>query len=154
MTQTSRTSLVALCMVLVAATLALAQPPGFRGGSEGDRSDRLAEYLELTDTQRAQWTAAHESFREERQPAVDAMRELREGIRSDLESASPDPTAIGTAMIEVHALEGVLKDLREELNATLTALLDADQQTKWEAWQASRGGRERHRRRGGFGRRG
>jgi Spy/CpxP family protein refolding chaperone len=131
----------ALALALGAAAMG-AQAPGPEGrgwkGPGMGRADGMARFLGLTDAQKAQvqklmegQRAAHEALREKLEANRTAMQQA-------LESASPDPTAVGELAIEGHRLHEQGRALREAQEKTVRSLLTAEQQVKFDAMKALR----------------
>jgi Spy/CpxP family protein refolding chaperone len=141
---------LAVAALLAAAAPAMAQPPGgphgMRGrGHEGGRD--LSEFLGLTDQQREAWRAAHRSQFEALRPTFEKIRDLREQMEAELESASPDAATVGGYVISIDQLDDEIEASRDELDSTLRGILTDEQETKYDAWLAANPGRSRH----GFG---
>jgi Spy/CpxP family protein refolding chaperone len=137
--RTSQAAWAAATAVLLGATVASAQPPG----REGARARRpgmqaAADYLGLTDQQKA----AFEQLREKQRPQMQALREqMRDNgkaLREALEGESPDPTRVGELVIAGHQLRAKGRALRDEADKQLRAVLTPDQQVKFDAMKALR----------------
>jgi Spy/CpxP family protein refolding chaperone len=135
------------------ATFAAASPaagdrarPVRRG--EG-RGTAVAEYLGLSEQQKASWRALHERQREEMKPLLEEGRALRQRLREAIEAREPDPTAVGQATLAMEAHRRALRERREAFHAQLVGLLDPAQKEKLHAFEAARrtlrpGRSERH----------
>jgi Spy/CpxP family protein refolding chaperone len=147
---------LALAALAIAATPgAFAQPPGGNRGMHGPGRDRdgmrgLVEFLGLTDEQREDWTAAHKSHFEGLRPTMEKIGDLREQMRAELESGSPDAATVGGYMISIHQLEAELRSAHADLENALNEILSDEQETKLEAWKAANSGGH-HRGPGGPG---
>ena len=151
------TVISAAVLLLVAASL-FAQHGG-RGPNGGGANnapagvgrgpENLYNFLELTADQKTQWEALHEQFRASMQPIFEQQKALRDQIATLLDTASPDPAAVGALVISEHALREQVRTQHETLQNNLKALLTPEQLTKFEAFLAARGGG--HRGPGGFG---
>lgn len=122
----------------MAASLLAAQPPG-RPGGRGPM-DGVARYLGLSDEQK---TLIEERRRQERttaQPIVAKLRANDEKMRAALEAPAPDAATVGALAIEGHKLREQLRAQREAGVKEIRAMLTAEQQTKFDALQALRGG--------------
>src|SRR5512143_3729128 len=95
-----------------AASIAQPPPPGERGPGMG-RADRMARFLGLTDQQQAEIRKLVEDRRGDHQDLWDKLKTSREAMRQALESASPDPAAVGELAIEAHKLHQQMKALRD-----------------------------------------
>lgn len=150
------------------APLAAAQPPGghgqgygkdgfrHRGFGPGDRGPgEVAEFLGLSDEQEAAWKAVHEKSRDRMRPIFEEMHSVREELRAAVESESPDPTAVGQLFLQSHRLMEQVRELHEQTEQELVALLTEEQKVRYEAFREANGpfgGRgSRHGRHGDFG---
>jgi Spy/CpxP family protein refolding chaperone len=127
--------------VMMAASLLAAEPPA-RPGRTGGRGpmDGMARYLGLSDEQKTQ---VEEKRREERataQPIFAKLRANDEKLRAALDSGAPDPATVGALVIEGHKLQQQLEARREAGEKEIRAMLTAEQQTKFDALEALRGG--------------
>lgn len=131
--------LVALASALILVAAAAAQPGGFGKGGRG--GERLAEYLELDESQRIEWQTLREEHRAALEPVLAEMKANRESLRTLLESDAADPTTVGEIVLAGRDLKNQLKAAREQLDADLVAVLTAEQQEKFEAFKAAAGER-------------
>src|SRR5262245_1089647 len=127
-------SIVALVALTATAPLALAQPPGGPGGGPRDRMHGrpsggrdLVEFLELTEEQREQWSALHKSHFEGLRPTFEKIRDLREQLKAELDSESPDAATVGGYVISIHQLDADLEASRDELEAAVREILTDEQ---------------------------
>ncbi|MEM1245404.1 MAG: Spy/CpxP family protein refolding chaperone [Acidobacteriota bacterium] len=134
----ARVFLFAVVMALLLVAVAAAQP-GFGKGRGG--GERLAAFLELDESQQAEWQALREEHRASIEPLVADMKANRESLRDLLESDTADPTAVGELVLAGRDLRGEMKASREGLDASLAAVLTAEQQEKFEAFKAAAGER-------------
>lgn len=123
------------------ATVAAAQPAAGerrapRRGGEGGAA--LAEYLGLSEQQKASWRALHEQGREEMKPLLEEGRALRQRQREAAEAVSPDPAAVGEATLALEAHHRRVREQREAFRARLEGLLSPEQKEKLEAFEAAR----------------
>jgi Spy/CpxP family protein refolding chaperone len=117
-------------LAILAATAAFAQP----------RAARLAHYLDLTPDQIAAWKQIHTDTAALIQPLAASAHETRTQLKAALESASPDPTAVGKLAIALHATRTQIRDARADARAKLEAVLTPEQKTKFEALKKHRRG--------------
>ena len=148
-----RTALAGALALAFCAALS-AQPGGHERGRGGER---LARYLELDESQRAEWQAIREDGREEAKAIFDELRANRESLRALLEAGGADPAEVGQIVLDGHALEQSMRVFREGVDEKLAAVLTSEQVDKWEAYKAAREtrgprGHRRGPRRGHFGR--
>ena len=113
-----------LILTLLAATAAFAQPP---------RPDRLETMLNLTAEQKAAWDAARNDFHNANEALFDRERSAQQQLHDALEAKSPDPCAVGTAMVSLHAVEEQLRTAHQALDQKLEALLTPEQKAKFES---------------------
>jgi Spy/CpxP family protein refolding chaperone len=104
----------------------------------------LAEYLGLTEPQKADWRALHEQRREQMEPMREEGRALRKKLREAVEAASPDATAVGQVTLALEAHHKKMSAEREAFRQKLEGLLDPAQREKLKAFEAARAwGRDR-----------
>ena len=89
---------------------------------------------------------AHKSHFEALRPTFEKIRELREQMKAELESSSPDAATVGGYVISIHQLEADLEASRDDLDGALREILTDEQETKLDAWKAANPGPRR-----GFG---
>jgi len=110
-------------------------PSGMRGpaGPSFERGgDPLADYLALTAEQKAAWQTIREETGQTIHPLHEQGRELADQLETTTDSA-----AIGTLVLQLRGLSSQIDAAREAADAKLAALLSADQQVKFEAFQAA-----------------
>ena len=117
-----KTRFIAALTILI-ATAAFAQP----------RPARLAHYLELTPDQIAAWKQIHTDTAALIQPLTASARETRTQLEIALESASPDPAAVGKLAIALHATRARIRAARADARAKLEAVLTPEQKAKFDA---------------------
>ena len=161
-----RAALAAAGLLAVAAIAVAAPPRGsarFGDGASGEgfprhaerRVERLAEFLELSDSQLTSWESLRSQHRDAVQPLLEQMRTHRESLRSLMESDSPDATALGEEMLAGRELREDLETGQQDLESGFRALLTAEQLERYEAFREARGDRREQRGRSGpRGRRG
>jgi Spy/CpxP family protein refolding chaperone len=141
--KTTILAILAVAALVASAPAALAQPPG---GSRGmhdrghDRGRDLTEFLGLSDEQREAWRTAHQSHFEAQRPTFEKIRELREQLKTELESSSPDAATVGGYVISIHQLDADLEASRGDLENALREILTDEQETKFDAWKAANPG--------------
>jgi len=121
--------------------------PGPRGRGEG-RGERMAEYLGLTDEQKATWKSLHEQHKAEMQPLRQQGRELHQGLREAMDAPNPDAQVVGEASLALKAHREKVRASRDAFEKRLTGILTPEQKTKFEAFKAARGHRGPGGRRG------
>lgn len=113
------------------------------------RAERVADALELNAEQRATFERLRAEALAAAEPAREQMRTGHEQLRALLDSADPDPAAVGAKVIEIHRLHGELRAAREKLDRDLEASLADAQKLAWKALRETRPGARLHER---FGR--
>jgi periplasmic protein CpxP/Spy len=119
-------------LALLASTVVLAQRgPMFHkvhgpGGGTG-MADHLAERLDLNEGQKASLKTFLEQLHNEIAPLGEQTRTLHEEIKKELESGSPDATAIGERVIAAHAVHEKMKAAHDAFKEKLGAILDEEQ---------------------------
>lgn len=113
---------ITLALLLTAAT-AFSQP----------RPLPIENQLNLTDEQKTAWKAAVRDFRTANEALFDKQRNAQEQVHDALEAKSPDPCAVGTAMVSLHAVEEQLRTAHEALDQKLETLLTPEQKAKFES---------------------
>jgi Spy/CpxP family protein refolding chaperone len=147
----------AILSVAAIGAVASAQPARTTGDERrpawrGRGGAALAEYLGLTDQQKAEWRTLHEQRREQMKPMMEEGRSLRKKLREAIEASSPDPRTVGEATLALEAHHKKVQAEREAFRQKLEAALDPAQKEKLKAFEAARGwGRGMGR---GFGARG
>ena len=123
----------------VGATESIAQPPppGERGPWMG-RADRMARFLGLTDQQQAEIRKLMADRRGDGQALWEKLKTNREAMQQALESANPDPAAVGELAIEAHKLHQQMQALRDARDKAIRDLLTPDQKVKFDAMKAMR----------------
>lgn len=147
--------LPALLLALVAVT-ATAAPHGERGergeGRWAGRFERLADTLELTDAQKAQWEEIVTAHRESQEGEREEVKALHQELQTLVESANPNATEVGELFLAIHAKKEAAQESREALRTELRGILTAEQAEKLDMLKEMKGERHhrgRHGRRGG-----
>lgn len=111
---------------------------------------RLADYLDLSDSQRDSARKLFEAQRDKARPIFEQQRELRGRLDDMLDDANASDAAIGQLVKQLRANRQSLKAAREELHGQLAGILDANQKAKLEqlrsVMEGFRDGARRHRR--------
>jgi Spy/CpxP family protein refolding chaperone len=136
----SRTSVIAVAL-LALTSAAFAQGPGPRGRRPDDGGGRpgfgpspeqLAERLNLSDDQKAQWQSLREKQRDATKPLFDGARQAHEAFQNALEAAHPDVTNVGQAALAVHAAEKKLHEAQQAAFEEMKSILTPEQREKLE----------------------
>jgi Spy/CpxP family protein refolding chaperone len=149
-------TLAGLAGLVLAAPAPPEGPEGTGAGSRGPKGRpalgaRTAEYLGLSEQQKASFREMQRQHRTEMEPLWAEGRELRRKLREATEAPSPDATAVGEAMLALRAHHEKVKAQRGAFEQKLVAQLTPEQKQKWEALRAARelGRGGRHARRAG-----
>jgi Spy/CpxP family protein refolding chaperone len=102
------------------------------------RTAAIAEYLGLSDEQKAQWRALFSKQREQMEPLRAEGRDLRLKLEAALEAQPQDATAVGEAVLAVKAHHEKARAERAAFARQLRALLSPEQQQKLDAMKAAR----------------
>jgi Spy/CpxP family protein refolding chaperone len=128
---------------------------GSANGRAGRRGEFLARYLGLNEEQQASWKSLHEQHQTDMQPMRDEGRDLHQKLKETMNAPSPDPAAVGTAMLALKQHREKVEAAEKAFRDQLEALLTPDQKAKFEALSAAHGfGHGRWGGRGGHGPRG
>jgi Spy/CpxP family protein refolding chaperone len=111
--------------------------PGMMGGADR-HLEWLSDELELTAEQQNAAKALHKGVRDEVEAIFDQQRDIHEAIGDMLDSANPDPAALGQKMIEGHALHAKMEAIHDKLRSEFKVLLTPEQQKKFEAIESDR----------------
>jgi Spy/CpxP family protein refolding chaperone len=105
--------------------------PGGPGGPHGPIDPRrLADYLQLTDAQRASARELFEAQRAKVRPLFEQQRALREQLDATLDDAAASDAAIGQIVKQLRANREAIEAAHEEAKASFAALLDDAQKAK------------------------
>lgn len=94
----------------------------------------IAKYLELSEAQIEQWKVIQEETRAAMAPILETRKANGERLRELLEGTNPDPTTVGTLVIQNHTLGAQIRDIHEAAQAKFIAILTPEQKTKFEAF--------------------
>jgi len=107
-------------------------PGRLRRGRFGIDPRRMAEYLQLTDSQRASAKQLFEKQRDAVRPIFEQQRTLREQLDSMLDDANASDASLGQLVKQIRANRRSLESARDQGKASFEALLDANQKAKLE----------------------
>jgi Spy/CpxP family protein refolding chaperone len=130
--------IITIALLTLGTTIAIAQQPRHMRPEGPPPPPRLEQFLNLTTDQQTQVEALHQSLRTTVDPLFEAKRAEDEKLHAMLESPSPDPTAIGTQVLAIRAIDQQIKAAHEATEQKVSALLTADQRLKFEALIAMR----------------
>lgn len=140
----------ALAVVALSATMAIAADDngggkawghGHRGGAMGAR---LAHKLNLSDAQKDQMKALHQSFRAENKAFFETVRQTRQDVRAA--KAAGDTAKIDSLRPILESQRLQMKQLREAEQEKFLSILTPEQRTQFDALKAERKARREQRR--------
>lgn len=118
---------------------------GFAAWADNDGSPRhgrrgtfLVRALDLDATQQAAVEKLREELAAQSKPLRDQRRQQMQEMKALLAGTNPDPAAVGQKLIAAHATRQQMKSLHEQFESRLGALLNSEQQEKFEKLQARR----------------
>lgn len=137
-----------LILLTAVAAVAFAQGPGmgrWMMGAPGEDGagrptptyDSVKAYLNLTDAQITSLEAIQTQARTANQQARADLRTKEQALQTLLKQTSPDPTALGNAMLAVQAARASLQQSDSALVTQAVAVLTADQKTKLQTLAAA-----------------
>ncbi len=134
MLTSKRVIYVAVAALAVAGVLLAQGPPfGHRGGARGERMGRIKEfvanYLDLTEAQKAQAKDIFTAARQSAQPVFEQLKQGREAMRTAVTTGKPDAELERLAAAQ-GALAGQLSAIHAKAFAKFWAILTPDQQAK------------------------
>lgn len=107
-------------------------PPGGPRGRHGIDPRRIADYLQLTEEQRASARQLFEGQRERVRPLIEQQRALRDQLETTLEDPGASDAALAQIVKGLHANRQALEAARAEVKASFAAILDESQKEKLE----------------------
>jgi len=90
----------------------------------------LARFLQLTEQQAADLRALLEARKDIVEPLMKQIPEKEKELPDLLNSASPEPAAVGRVTIAIHDLRRQVDEARKDFAAGFEALLSAEQKTR------------------------
>jgi Spy/CpxP family protein refolding chaperone len=105
-------------------------PAGAPGGSP---DDVLKEVLGLSDAQITQLHTLLDARRTANETLRTQIEAAQKALKDALDAATPDPTAVGNALLAVRNLEKQIQAANDAFRTSFEALLTADQKAKLEA---------------------
>src|SRR5262245_27231518 len=103
---------------------------GAQTGQRPDPMTRLKDALNLTDAQVDAIKSLIQTQRQQAQSTMTEIQQKRQTLSALLDAASPNPTNVGNAAIDLRNSEKKLQGLRNSFITQLKALLTGDQQQK------------------------
>jgi Spy/CpxP family protein refolding chaperone len=110
-----------------------------RGMMNGDRIEKLASKLELTDAQKAQIKSIQENFQSQNAGTLNEVKTLRETMRQQMKDGNREGAQ--ATRTQLQAKMETLKGAREQMATQIRNVLTADQQAKLDAMKAEHGDR-------------
>ena len=111
------------------------------------QAERLTRALDLTAEQQVTLARLQDELEATVGPLADGMRAAHQQLRTLLDAASPDPTAVGTQAIAIDQARDGMRAARERFDTDFTAILTETQRAIYQALQEERPGRGGLRRR-------
>lgn len=134
--------LTAAAIMTVSASLAIAMPQegkgwGRHGGKQhGFMSEKLAQKLNLTDTQKQQIRDLNKAFRQDNKAFFESARQTRQEMRAAKEAN--DTAKLQSLKATADSQRAQMKQLRDAQEAKVLSVLTADQQAQFKALKAQR----------------
>jgi len=131
---------------------------GRKGAHKGDRVERMCSLVECTPEQRKSLEGITAKAKAQLAPVREEQRDLRQQMRAERESDSPDATKVErlrAAMKENHTeMKAVREGVRSEIDQVLTDEQEAKLKAAHEARKAKRGEKGKKGKRGKKGKKG
>lgn len=128
---------VAIGVALLGAAVVVAGP-GPAGAKMKARAFRAAlANAGLSDAQKAKIKANFEAAKPNLVALRDQAKANREALKAALNAPTPDPTAIGHAMLKVKATREAMRAERQRLHDTTLAVLTPEQKAKFDGYLAA-----------------
>ncbi|MEZ5333417.1 MAG: Spy/CpxP family protein refolding chaperone [Thermoanaerobaculia bacterium] len=103
-----------------------------------ERFDRLADYLELTESQRVEAEALRDRWLGDARQRIESAAGSFETIHEMALAENPDANAIGEMVIRMVRDREAAREAHDGYRAELLALLTPEQAQRFEAWEAAR----------------
>ena len=128
--------------ILVLTTITLVAAVSIFAGQRPRREEggELGHYLQLTADQRATWDSARANFEASAGPLFEKHHALMEQVETALQSKSSDACSVGSNLIAAQAVGEQIRAAKEVLQQKQASVLTPEQKTKFEAFNAARGG--------------
>ena len=124
---------VRLIGIALAASAVFAQGPGgprMHGMATPPKTTEVQSYLNLTDAQISTLQQLRQSEMTALKPIFQQIGPLRQSLRTQEQSGSPDATAVGKTVLSIQTLEQQAAPIRSSFQQQALAVLTADQKTK------------------------
>lgn len=127
---------LALPVLLLLSTLSLAAQG--RPTDAGPRTDAgpeqpvrvVAHFLELSEVQIEQWVGILQGLHESVRPLAETVGERQRELDAQLHSDAPDPTTVGSLLLEIRDLRRQIHGLQEQAGEDFELLLDDTQRER------------------------
>jgi protein CpxP len=137
----NRKTISAVAVLALGATLAFAAPHDGKGGKEGwekhrggEFSERFAQKLNLTDTQKQQMKELDQSFRDANKAFFESAHQTRTAFKAAKEAN--DTAKLGSLRPTMDAQHAQMKQLRAAQDVKVRAILTAEQRVQLDAMKA------------------
>lgn len=135
--------ILTLSIVTLLLSVAIAQPnPNMRDGKgpqqKGDKLDRIAQKLELTDAQKDQFEIKMIALHQEVQPLQNQLREKRAGLKTLVTASTIDNKKVNKTIEEIGALETSLLKSKINHQIAIRSLLNDKQKMIFDKSQEER----------------
>ena len=128
-----RVLLAVLAGIVLVALPALADEAQRNGRCDDPRF--VARFLQLTETQVAEWRELRADLRAATKPLHDAIGPLQDQLETLLDGAAPDACTDGAVVVSIDDNRDQLAALRADYESDFEALLTAEQLDRWERLQ-------------------
>lgn len=126
---------VAILILMTANVFAQGPRPGGPGPGGPPNNSALADYLALTNEQKAAWETIQSAFRASADALHAQERTLGEQLRTALDGT--DANTIGTLMLQIRSIHQQIRAAKDAADAKFAALLTPEQKVKFAAFQAA-----------------
>ncbi len=124
-----------LVLTFALAAAAFAQGPRRMAG---EPSKALTEYLGLSEDQVNRLNNLNRDAMRQGRPDREQMRERARALREQMNSANPDPAAVGRAMLEMRQSRKTAGDAMTQARQNALSVLTEEQRTKLAALETAR----------------
>ncbi len=111
-----------------------------RPGGQGLLGQQMIQFLQLTQDQITQAQTLIANLKQQAAPLRDQLKQNRQQFFQLMSSANPDPSAIGTLLLQQKSIRDQLRALRQSGADQFAKLLTSDQQARFATirawWQA------------------
>ncbi|MBL7987494.1 MAG: Spy/CpxP family protein refolding chaperone [Chlorobi bacterium] len=133
-----RTAAASVAALALALTTTLYAQPGHRSGKmeRGEKMEKMAEKLNLTEQQKTQIKALRDNFKKEHEAQLSEMKSLHEQMRGL--KGSGDTEQAKQLREKMKTAKQALQTDREKLQQQISALLTPEQRQQFEQHKAER----------------